>query len=68
MKFIKESKHWNKLYSFWALVFGPFVGYGVSYLTDIVKDGPVGIFQIVLLVIISAIGVGSRFIAQDNLE
>lgn len=66
MKLIKEIKDWKKLWSVWALVLGPFVGYGVSWLNDIIEFGPSGVLEAVVLVILSVIGLGTRLIAQPN--
>lgn len=68
MKPVKEIKQWKELWSVWALILGPFVGYGVNYLSDIVANGPTGVVQAVALVILSIIGVASRLVAQKGIE
>lgn len=67
MQFVKDSGVWSKLWSVWALILSPFLGYGVNELQRLVTEGPTTTLGYILLACLSVIGVFTRLVKQ-NLE
>lgn len=65
MNFVKDSAVWSKLWSVWALILGPFLGYGVNALQQMVAEGPTTTLSYVLLALLSVLGVFARLVQQD---